>query len=343
MKLRRVITQPLVLMAFGAGLMLTLIIVPTFFSSTHAPGLICRPNAANAQEECSELQTMVIDLELTADAAYWEINSYQLQEDFRASQYYEYATSVAIYKEDADIPNQCGNDVPHRLWVGAEGEVLGPEPSNLRAAPGGDVLYEIYEGDRFRVVAGPSCLNNITYWYVMLRTMPHQWITGWVSEGNRGDYFLVPLDWERNPIENPAEFDSGLEYAPGMACPYVYTINPVNGEWEFESTILTYLDGSTLEGQQRVALQNFDGRLRIAEEEPETSYLDWLVVEVVDVQGQTHQLVPDVHELQSADDTYFILTRGDELILEFASFSAIGQIQSASVIAEGYYVPSNRP
>lgn len=332
MKLRRVITQPLIFILFGAGLMLTMIFLPTFFSATHAPNpLFCRPNAANAQEDCGKVQTEVIGLRETADGAWWQYN-------IRGSQYYDVATAAAQYKENAEIPTECGNDMPHRLWVGADGEVLGPEASNLRDAPGGEVLYEIDARNRFRVIGGPTCLNDISYWYIFLELMPGQEVAGWFSEGHRGEYFLVPLDWDGEPIEDPAEFESGLNFEPGMACPYVYTINPASGEWQFESTILTHLDGPALEGQQRLTLQNFDGRLRIAEEEPETSYLDWLVVEVVDMQGQTHRLIPDVPELQNADDAYYVLKTGDQLILEFASFGAIGQIQSASVIAEGYYL-----
>lgn len=123
----------------------------------------------------------------------------------------------------------------------------------------------------------------------------------------------------------------------GAACPFVYTWDGT--AWALDTVILYNLVGAEAEAAQPRALQRFDGRLRIREIEPETSYINRIVVQITDGSGRIHILASGLPELQASDDRYLILNQGDDVLLEFAGYDEITDIRDAQVIAEGYYVP----
>lgn len=123
----------------------------------------------------------------------------------------------------------------------------------------------------------------------------------------------------------------------GAACPFVYTWDGT--AWALDTVILYNLVGAEAEAVQPRALQRFDGRLWIREIEPETSYIDRIVVQITDSSGGIHILTSGVPELQDSDDRYLVLNQGDDVLLEFAGYDEIADIRDVQVIAEGYYVP----
>lgn len=123
----------------------------------------------------------------------------------------------------------------------------------------------------------------------------------------------------------------------GAQCPYVYTENPVTGEWEFGTTILYKIVDR--EAAQMRPLTQFNGRLLIREEEPEISHLNHLYVLAQMSDGSTRILEPDVQALKGADDDYIVLHRGEEILVSFNDHPLTGEVSRWWVMAVGYYTP----
>ena len=84
---------------------------------------------------------------------------------------------------------QCGLLEP-RLIIGDIGHV-DPNgfPNNLRAQPGesGQLSGEIPAGAEFRVIDGPRCASDISFWLVS-----YEGEQGWTAEGQGENYFVNP-------------------------------------------------------------------------------------------------------------------------------------------------------
>lgn len=97
----------------------------------------------------------------------------------------------AIWLIPTDLPSTeagtlCGP--PLDFTVGDLGYVNSFEelPRNLRAGPGLDanILYLLVDGVPFEVIGGPSCVNNINWWNVRVRSSNP--VDGWIAEGSSG-------------------------------------------------------------------------------------------------------------------------------------------------------------
>lgn len=227
----KIFSRPLAWMLAGSGFTLLLILLPSFIPSSAAPAF-CRPDVANAQNNtCGEYQTQASDYAtLAADNENQWANYYNLYNETytrlsgNEAIYYTSATSAAKYREGKDNLYDCGNGMLQRLWVGAEAKSVGALPSTLRDAPGGE-RQAFDDGSAIEilgnvhVVGGPECTDDgISWWYVSLNfsyQTAGRLLDGWVSEGNNGEYFLGPLDWDGIPMEDPTTFDSGLGFEMG--------------------------------------------------------------------------------------------------------------------------------
>jgi serine/threonine-protein kinase len=94
------------------------------------------------------------------------------------------------------IPAQsqgCPGTRPTRLRVGDRAYVSfdPPDPNRVRLGPGTQyaVLGQIMPGEYVTILEGPSCANNWTWWRVRSESSG---LTGWTSEGDINDYWLVP-------------------------------------------------------------------------------------------------------------------------------------------------------
>ncbi|HTP07325.1 MAG TPA: tetratricopeptide repeat protein [Anaerolineae bacterium] len=128
----------------------------------------------------------------------------------------------------------------------------------------------------------------------------------------------------------------------GMACPYVYTFDPQQNHWQFDTTILYKLVGPQAKATQARRLARFDGRLLIREVEPEVSYIDSLEVRLIAADGREIILKPDSVLLSAIDQRYLVLQQGDQQVLTFNVPEGILPAREAAVIATGYYVPLQR-
>ena len=120
-------------------------------------------------------------------------------------------------------------------------------------------------------------------------------------------------------------------------CPFVYTDDPLTGEWSFQTTILFNIVDH--EAAQLRPLHQFHGRLLIREQEPEISYLNRLYVLAEMRDGSYQILEPDVEALKAVDADYIVLHNGEEILVTLDDYPAIGNVRQWWVMAVGYYSP----
>lgn len=91
----------------------------------------------------------------------------------------------------------CPYGLAPRLAAGELGRVTPGPANNLRAEPArrAEKLGQIAAGQVFRVVDGPACVDDFTWWQVEYG-VADGWVTGWTVESGASDYFLEPLAGE---------------------------------------------------------------------------------------------------------------------------------------------------
>ncbi len=79
--------------------------------------------------------------------------------------------------------------LPHRLTVGQLARVTPGTPNRLRATPStrGDILDLMPGGTVLRVLDGPICAEDFSWWQV-----DYNGVIGWTVEGMNFDYWLEP-------------------------------------------------------------------------------------------------------------------------------------------------------
>lgn len=121
-------------------------------------------------------------------------------------------------------------------------------------------------------------------------------------------------------------------------CPYVFTFDPAQHAWKFDTTVLYDLMGPQREATQTRRLARFDGRLLIREVEPETSYITSIYILATDRAGRQFKLQPET----KIGATGLVLHQGDEVLLSFSDLPFQGTPARIDVVARGYYVPSQQ-
>jgi tetratricopeptide (TPR) repeat protein len=120
-------------------------------------------------------------------------------------------------------------------------------------------------------------------------------------------------------------------------CPYLYTEDPLTGEWEFDTTILYRIVDH--EAAQMRKLTQFKGRVLIREEEPEITYLNRLYVLAEMADGSVRILQPDLEALRHTDAKDLVLHRGEEILVTFEQYPVAGEVRQWWVMVVGYYSP----
>jgi hypothetical protein len=85
-------------------------------------------------------------------------------------------------------------------------------------------------------------------------------------------------------------------------------------------------------------LPAFDGRVRIEERDPETTFLDVLHVIAIDAGGRRTMLQPRDPRLRGADREVVTLDRGDALVVDFEVPPGLRPV-TYRLGARGHYVP----
>jgi hypothetical protein len=99
------------------------------------------------------------------------------------------------------LASACGEGEPiwpppqTRLAVGTQAMVsytASGVPLRVREEPGlsGKYITQLYNGARFTVIGGSQEIDNFVWWQI---TTPDGKITGWLAEGEYGEYYVEPL------------------------------------------------------------------------------------------------------------------------------------------------------
>lgn len=143
---------------------------------------------------------------------------------------------------------------------------------------------------------------------------------------------IEPFD----PI-NVAYF-SGYE---GGSCPFVYS-RARDGNWVKRGTILTGLSSKGREGTRTLNIPEFDGTLRIAEEEDEASYIDELFVRGTLANGERVTLRPDDDRIAHKDHHYLVLKKGESIEIQFPQRDWMPATH-VDVVASGFFELTSSP
>ena len=122
------------------------------------------------------------------------------------------------------------------------------------------------------------------------------------------------------------------------SCPFVYTYSARSGTWENQGHILYGRNSRDKEGGDEIEISDFNGRIRLRERDPETSFIDFVYVRAVKRDGTTELLLAKDHLLRKLDGHYLVLEQGQEVEVEF-EMPVDPAAGSFVVGAHGYYVP----
>ncbi|MEZ5082184.1 MAG: hypothetical protein R2750_01835 [Bacteroidales bacterium] len=127
---------------------------------------------------------------------------------------------------------------------------------------------------------------------------------------------------------------------PRGSCPFIYTFNTEEKMWILEDHILEDFKGVNKFGFDEIELNRFDGRILIKEIAQETSFIDYLFIKIIDIDGVQHILLPINSKLQSEDGIYLIINEEETMKVEFENMSEELQPVQVYLNAKGYYVPN---
>jgi hypothetical protein len=148
----------------------------------------------------------------------------------------------------------------------------------------------------------------------------------------------IDVDGFRHPIEpsNPAYVSYFSGYEEG-SCPYVYCQRSTDHKWVKQGAILRGLRSKDREGTRELELYDFDGTLKISEEEEEVSYIDQLFVRGDSPAGQI-TLKPNEKWGARKVGHYLVLRKGDFLDITFpVSRSKLDHVR---LVASGFFIPT---
>ncbi|MCW5214152.1 hypothetical protein VU13_02340 [Desulfobulbus sp. US5] len=127
---------------------------------------------------------------------------------------------------------------------------------------------------------------------------------------------------------------------PIGSCPYIFTYSQNTHTWVSEGHILYGRNKKEKEGIDKIELKRFDGRLKIIENDPELSFIDYLHI-VIERGDEEIILLPTNNKLKSDDNNYLILKENDEIIV---SYNRRNILDSDKIFlrAKGFYLPDSQ-
>jgi hypothetical protein len=144
-------------------------------------------------------------------------------------------------------------------------------------------------------------------------------------------YAIQPLD-----PTNIAYFSG---YAEG-SCPFAYCRRAGDDVWLKQGSILKGHSSKAREGTTVLVVRDFNGTVRISEEEDETSYVDQLFIRGTSSTGGTVIVPPTDDLLAHKDHRYLVLTKGKTTEVRFRIPEGMRR-DRVEVVASGYFVPTS--
>jgi hypothetical protein len=144
------------------------------------------------------------------------------------------------------------------------------------------------------------------------------------------------------PLEDARFTYADLKGGEYGSCPFVFTYSAARGDWIKEGRVLVNARGRGQEKSETLTLHGFSGDLAIRELEPEITYLDFVAVHVVSLDGANEVCMAKDPRLGTRDGGYLDLRMGSEVRISCVSK---GPFTKANLVVTGYYeiASENRP
>ena len=144
----------------------------------------------------------------------------------------------------------------------------------------------------------------------------------------------VSYPFRQNDVTRLAIRRGGAEIG---SCPFIFTYSAQSRSWESEGHILYRVNSPLLEATDEKELKRFDGRVIVKEQDPETSFIDFMYVKATALDGSETLLYPQNQTLRSQDRVYLKLRKGEQLEVKFDF--PLNFLATYTLVARGYYVP----
>jgi hypothetical protein len=143
------------------------------------------------------------------------------------------------------------------------------------------------------------------------------------------------------PGEIPiADYDEWIHGATvGYSCPYLYAWSDSEKVWRSYGKVLHIAEGPKREALEEVKLAEFSTRFRLAEEEPENSYIDHVQLRLETPDGAIITLNPDMWKLSRRDHIYANVQayKSIEFRFKLPEWLTPTSVRHATIIIAGYY------
>lgn len=126
-----------------------------------------------------------------------------------------------------------------------------------------------------------------------------------------------------------------------LACPHLFAFDPESNRWRWQNVVLAGRNGEDRIGTDSITVEHFDGRVLIAELEPETSFIDSVRVYAVQPSGDEVELQSTLPSLIADDGDFAILDNGDRMLIEFPQ-SWPDDAGRFRIAVRGYYLREAR-
>jgi hypothetical protein len=122
---------------------------------------------------------------------------------------------------------------------------------------------------------------------------------------------------------------------PMGSCPYAFAYSRKENRWLPLGHILYGVNSKAKESTDAKILKSFDGRIRMREMEPETSFIDSMQVDVECSGSKASTVLPNNDLVKRRDGRYLELRQGDDVIIQFDAAAPSGC--KATLRTTGYY------
>jgi hypothetical protein len=168
-----------------------------------------------------------------------------------------------------------------------------------------------------------------------------------VSMGFNKEYLFGPSTRIEGLVVDDAEYPV-RQFDPHMivirdgngtgSCPFVYTYSSLSHGWSSEGRILYGARGRKREMVDSLKLEEFDGRIVLREEEPETTYIKSVYISVRDPSGNERIYYPSNWASLRSMASYVQLKQGTAIELRFPPLPS-DTTGTPRLVARGFYEP----